>query len=649
MRKSERKTAAILASAIAVNIACGMAPVRALNPDDVLNDNLDELQQHIVNYIFIKNYVSGNISLSNEFKVKLDYNSDGLINILDASRAKNKILELSDKHNTPTTSVTTTTTPTTTTSVTTTTTTTPVTTSATTTAPVTTSATTTTPVTTSATTTTPVATTTSAVKYDNLKIGDKVQYNGSAHYMADGTGRTVDVSGTFIVKNILPGDKYLYSVQLENTGWVSYEKLTGKKPPSSEVTTAATTTKATAATTAGIFKKGDKVRYSGKAYYTANGGTSVDVSGTFKIVDILTDDKYKYKLQLENAGWVPYESVKAESVTTTTKVTTAATTTKESVVTTAGTIKKGDKIQYSGKAYYTANGGTSVDVSGTFKVVDIVTGSNYKYKVQLENAGWVPYESVKQVTTTTTTTTTTTASVTTPSSPVTKPSTIKEGDKIQYSGKAYYTSNGGTSVDISGTFTIKKIITETNDKYTVQLDKVGWVSYEAITGKKQDTVSAQTLDGNTYKIKNALSGKYITVGGTTDRSNVYQSSSNDSKEQKFTFKSYYNALNCYRMYACCNTDHRVIDIVKDSNQKVSDGCNVQIYEDVDPDAQTWDIISVGNNKYKIVSHKNSSVAMTASGNSDGSATGKTPSSAGNVYISTYTGTDSQLWCLEKTN
>ena len=552
MRKSERKTAAILASAIAVNIACGMAPVRALNPDDVLNDNLDELQQHIVNYIFIKNYVSGNISLSNEFKVKLDYNSDGLINILDASRAKNKILELSDKHNTPTTSVTTTTTPTTTTSVTATTTTTPVTTSATTTAPVT----------TSATTTTPVATTTSAVKYDNLKIGDKVQYNGSAHYMADGTGRTVDVSGTFIVKNILPGDKYLYSVQLENTGWVSYEKLTGKKPPSSEVTTAATTTKATVATTAGIFKKGDKVRYSGKAYYTANGGTSVDVSGTFK-------------------------------------------------------------------------------------VVDIVTGSNYKYKVQLENAGWVPYESVKQVTTTTTTTTT--ASVTTPSSPVTKPSTIKEGDKIQYSGKAYYTSNGGTSVDISGTFTIKKIITETNDKYTVQLDKVGWVSYEAITGKKQDTVSAQTLDGNTYKIKNALSGKYITVGGTTDRSNVYQSSSNDSKEQKFTFKSYYNALNCYRMYACCNTDHRVIDIVKDSNQKVSDGCNVQIYEDVDPDAQTWDIISVGNNKYKIVSHKNSSVAMTASGNSDGSATGKTSSSAGNVYISTYTGTDSQLWCLEKTN
>ena len=103
------------------------------------------------------------------------------------------------------------------------------------------------------------------------------------------------------------------------------------------------------------------------------------------------------------------------------------------------------------------------------------------------------------------------------------------------------------------------------------------------------------------------------------------------------------------MYACCTTDHRVIDIVKDSNQNVSDGCNVQIYEDVDPDAQTWDIISVGNNKYKIVSHKNSSVAMTASGNSDGSATGKTSSSAGNVYLSTYTGTDSQLWYLEKTN
>ena len=73
--------------------------------------------------------------------------------------------------------------------------------------------------------------------------------------------------------------------------------------------------------------------------------------------------------------------------------------------------------------------------------------------------------------------------------------------------------------------------------------------------------------------------------------------------------------------------------VKDSEAKVASGCNVQLYEAVDPDAQTWVIEEVSDGKYKIVSIKDNSLALTANGNTSGSSSGKDQTSEGNVFIS----------------
>jgi len=54
-------------------------------------------------------------------------------------------------------------------------------------------------------------------------------------------------------------------------------------------------------------KIGDVVDYSGPAYYSSFGGTSVEISGTYVISDILEDESRPYRIRLGTVGWVPYD------------------------------------------------------------------------------------------------------------------------------------------------------------------------------------------------------------------------------------------------------------------------------------------------------------------------------------------------------
>ena len=179
------------------------------------------------------------------------------------------------------------------------------------------------------------------------------------------------------------------------------------------------------------------------------------------------------------------------------------------------------------------------------------------------------------------------------------------------------------------------------------MKNAGWVRYSDLTGKTSSIASIDNFNGNTYRIKNAASGKYITIGGTSNNSNVYQYSLLNNTTQNFKIEKYYNTEN-FRMYAVF-AGNKVIDIVKDSNKNVVSGCNVQIYDAVDPDAQLWNLVDVGGGMYKIISTKNPEVVLTSYGMSDGSVSGKTSSSSGNIYLSKYENRTDQQWFLEKVN
>lgn len=156
-----------------------------------------------------------------------------------------------------------------------------------------------------------------------------------------------------------------------------------------------------------------------------------------------------------------------------------------------------------------------------------------------------------------------------------------------------------------------------------------------------------------YKLTNVGSGKCLNVHDNYDENgiNVYQWTDDGSTEQ--TFRVYYNSTynnnkGGYLFYTktSANGKYRVLDIEK-SNGSVKSGCNVEIWKEVDAVAQYFQITQVSSGKYKIVPVSNTSVALTSYGSSNGSSTGRTSTSAGNVYMSTYTGSNNQLWTFTK--
>ncbi|MBP1564766.1 MAG: C39 family peptidase [Oscillospiraceae bacterium] len=59
----------------------------------------------------------------------------------------------------------------------------------------------------------------------------------------------------------------------------------------------------------GKHKVGDVVTYSGDVHYSSYGGSTVYVSGTFVITQIVEDETRPYRIMLGNQGWIPYDAV----------------------------------------------------------------------------------------------------------------------------------------------------------------------------------------------------------------------------------------------------------------------------------------------------------------------------------------------------
>ena len=156
--------------------------------------------------------------------------------------------------------------------------------------------------------------------------------------------------------------------------------------------------------------------------------------------------------------------------------------------------------------------------------------------------------------------------------------------------------------------------------------------------------------GEIYLFKNAGSGKYMDVQNGTDANdtNVIQWGWNGSPAQQYKLEKS-STGNGYILRSQVGGKTRVLDIYK-TNGRVENGNNVQIYRNVDPIAQEWLIIPVNSANYKIVPRSNPALALTSYGSSNGSASGKSTTSAGNVFVSTYTGNNTnQWWSIEREN
>lgn len=162
---------------------------------------------------------------------------------------------------------------------------------------------------------------------------------------------------------------------------------------------------------------------------------------------------------------------------------------------------------------------------------------------------------------------------------------------------------------------------------------------------------AGSIPNNTvYRLKNVGSGKYLNVHNHVDANgtNVYQWTADGSVEQRFLFS--YISGNSYRIHTMCSSNgtNRCLSIVK-SGGSVLNGCNVQIYTPTDSSAQYFTVQSAGPQCVYLRSATNPNVVIGSYGNSNGSSTGTSATSAGNVFMQTFTGSSYQKWILEPYN
>ncbi len=153
------------------------------------------------------------------------------------------------------------------------------------------------------------------------------------------------------------------------------------------------------------------------------------------------------------------------------------------------------------------------------------------------------------------------------------------------------------------------------------------------------------INGSVYNLTNKASSKCLNVNYGTDENgtNVTQFTQDGTIEQRF--KLVYNgSRDSYKLYAMCSSNgtNRVLDIYR----PIQSGANVDIWTPDDNDAQDLIITDRGNGYYSIHPRYNTSLALTSNGTNNGSGVGTSSSSAGNVYVDSYYGTDNQLWTFK---
>ena len=168
-------------------------------------------------------------------------------------------------------------------------------------------------------------------------------------------------------------------------------------------------------------------------------------------------------------------------------------------------------------------------------------------------------------------------------------------------------------------------------------------------------VPVESIKNNAvYSFVNSASGKYLTVhNGLTDNgTNIYQYTKNNTLSQAFRL-SYNSTYDYFYIRAMCDSNGSNSLLRFNYGNDVSETgytyTNVYLEEEYDnADVNTeWLIVPHGNNDlFKVVSAADPNLALTAYGTANGTASGMTNTSAGNVFVSRFTGASNQLWKLE---
>ena len=162
-------------------------------------------------------------------------------------------------------------------------------------------------------------------------------------------------------------------------------------------------------------------------------------------------------------------------------------------------------------------------------------------------------------------------------------------------------------------------------------------------------------DGAVYSFVNSASNKYLTVDSTNMTSgNVYQYTKNNLLSQAFRLD--YNETNdCYRIRTMCSDDGygSVLEVpsysgtINGSTGYTNSNVRVHSYSPSWANDQDWIVYPYEyTDLYMIVLRSDPNLALTAYGTSNGSESGITSTSVGNVYVSQFTGAANQLWKLE---
>ena len=172
------------------------------------------------------------------------------------------------------------------------------------------------------------------------------------------------------------------------------------------------------------------------------------------------------------------------------------------------------------------------------------------------------------------------------------------------------------------------------------------------------TQNSGITSGKVYRIINLGSGKYLNVTGGRDQDdiNVNQYTGDGTNTQDFVIR-WISAESCYKIYPVCssNGSGRVLHIARSGSAPVNGGnLVIKTASSGDAASQRFQIDTVGFNLFYIRPVSNTSLYLTANGNSNGTWTGTGANTSGNVVAKTLsTGTPGderyQKWIIiEKT-
>lgn len=188
-----------------------------------------------------------------------------------------------------------------------------------------------------------------------------------------------------------------------------------------------------------------------------------------------------------------------------------------------------------------------------------------------------------------------------------------------------------------------------NSIYSSEMTTVSYKPY--LTVKYGYVLPSDLKNGGIYSLQNSENMNFATVheGNDTNNTNVYQYNNlipDITVNQQFKLE-YVPSTGGYMFRAMCSSNgtNRVLDIQRGGGEIYS-GRNVQLYSATDPISQEWLIVGTSNSTYKILPRSNMSLALTAvEGYSNGSSTGTSSISSGNIFVSSLSDSKYQEWYI----